>query len=294
MLNDAMRDQMADYFERAIKTGLERLRRALARGVETPVVVRLEIRSKFASNAYRERYRRKPVADPGFGGKHAAAFRAWTVPEATDLMRRYGMVPGRALANVLEDWSAGWWWLDWGQVSMTLVGCHRGDTRGEQCFVGGGFISDEVFPGMPHYDSRPGWRPMRPRAKAGPEIRLKRTEIRRAGDVLVCGLARREAAAAAYLVDVVDARAVAACPLPIGPQWLPLRDDDLACLLDAKYRRAPRAVAEAVRALRRVPGKREAWLLAVLQTDPRLGGLWKAVRAELGEAELDAADTARR
>jgi hypothetical protein len=60
-----------------------------------------------------------------------------------------------------------------------------------------------------------------------------------------------------------------------------LRNEDLALLLLQRYGDQAQVIAEAVRALRKVPRKLDAWIVQVLEGSPILKELATAVRREL-------------
>src|SRR5262249_4767541 len=101
--------------------------------------------------------------------------------------------------------------------------------------------------------------------------------------VPVCGRSPHEAARALELAHVVSERRLPA----IGRgSWgdLPVDDHVLAVILETVYGNALRAVAEAVRALRKLGAGGDRWLLRVLQERDALRPLAAKANAELGDA----------
>jgi predicted DNA-binding transcriptional regulator AlpA len=106
------------------------------------------------------------------------------------------------------------------------------------------------------------------------------------GGVHVYARSGADAAIAAALVGIV-LTGQATVPYQGREVTVPVGDDALSDLLFRVYGGAdgPHQVAEAVRALRRLPGDRDHRLMRVLRNRPRLAELYRRVREELtGEA----------
>ncbi len=101
---------------------------------------------------------------------------------------------------------------------------------------------------------------------------------------MVCGATREEIIKAIGLVTLADTRCLPSLSIKGGAN-LRLTDEDLAQILPALFGDTPRIIAEAIMALRRVPGNRETWLTGVLDGVPSLRELAEAVRAEIDRGQ---------
>src|SRR5262249_55445983 len=100
--------------------------------------------------------------------------------------------------------------------------------------------------------------------------------------VPVCGRSPHEAARALELAHVVSERRLPATGRESRAD-LPVDDHALAVVVETLYGNAPRAVAEAVRALRKLGDGGADWLLRVLQVRDSLRPLAAKVNTELGD-----------
>jgi hypothetical protein len=99
--------------------------------------------------------------------------------------------------------------------------------------------------------------------------------------VLVCGHSLREVGGTVGLVSAVVDGCLPPCEDSYKLVPLPVDDDVLAVILQQHFVAVPQAVAEAIRVLRKRGKEEERWLMRVLESQPELKALARAVQHHL-------------
>jgi hypothetical protein len=250
----------------------QQIRRARARGLRPPVIACLWRDSGHARAAYRDRHgrsfpRRKELAEGSY------LVETWTAAEAARLLRLHAGIGGVAVAGLLDEATPEIrWWLVTFQPPSLIVKAFAGRELFD-VIVPYDEILDTVCPCC------------LAEIEGGGAFRCR---IDGDDRTVVCGATREDVVETIKLVRVAcTGRLPALCEQ--GAAFVPLAEEGLAHLLLTLYGTRPRVVAEAVMALRKVPGGRDAWLCGVLDGTPSLRELAEAVRREIGGDEAGAA-----
>jgi hypothetical protein len=196
-----------------------------------------------------------------------AVLELWTPAEATELLRLHAEVGGAGVANLMEalGQDVRWWLLEF-RPGWLVARAHAG--RGRRLFevaVPYGRILDVVCRRCRELVEGRG---------------LVHCHLPQGQRTVVCGRTTGEALEAINLLWVAATRTLPALANGAAPP-LVLRNEDLALLLLQRYGDQAQVIAEAIRALRKVPGKLDAWIVQVLEGSPVLKELATAVRREL-------------
>jgi len=245
----------------------KRIRKAHVAGIRHPVIAFLGSDNLTAWAMYADLHGRK-LRPRGSNYLEGWFMDTWSVQDATHLLRGHGGIGGAATANLLESppRQPDLWLLRVENESLSIGGFGEG---GPEAVV--------LFESSAFYDRLPF------ALCANCKRRAERTNVlpvpvSQGLRTVVCGTTMANASRAADLIKIVDARHLHVPRRNEATVDLPLRSDDLGLILHEMYLRRPEAVAEAIRGLRKLPGKQDAWLTEVLEGDSRLRKLARKVR----------------
>jgi hypothetical protein len=250
-----------------------RLRSARAENIGRPVIACLWTNSPHAQAIHSERHGRPIEPLPDDQSWPAYALDTWTVAEAASLLRRKAGIGGAVLANLIEDLpqhERSWLLLDVQEPSLRIAAF--GGCKLFENYV----LYDEIFDTVCVRCHKA--------AKGKGAVRFHLDDGQK---VVVCGKTTKAMMATLRLVTVADSQCLPSISRGAMAR-LPLTEGDLALILSRLYSNQPHVVAEAILALRKVPGGRDAWLTRVLEHTHALKDLADAVRIEInGESRPD-------
>jgi hypothetical protein len=252
----------------------EQLARAKSKGMHHPVVACLWHDSPHAKAIYQERHGHLIGGDQQDETDDGTVLETWDAQEAPCLLRRHAGIGGAAVANLVEALAeaVSWWYMDFQRPSLTVKGF-------EEPFPVSGW-GRALFDNTVFYDKLPNTvcRRCRKKMKDGGAVHC---HLHDGHTTVVCGASLKEMTASIELVSVAETGCLPSLCLGMRTGRLKLQDEDLALILHRLYEDQPRVVAEAIRALRKLPGERDAWLVKVLNGSPSLDKLAADVRREL-------------
>ncbi|MBO0698779.1 MAG: hypothetical protein J2P46_10315 [Zavarzinella sp.] len=246
------------------------LRQARAAGIHPPVLATLSSDARPARAAFAGHYggRLKPRGKDWVRG--VGQIVTWSVADAIRLLRRHAGLGGNLVANLLDDSpeTVDTWSLDWGRA-LSVSGFRDEDLVLTSCAL---------------YDDLPFAVCDCCAAKHGPG----NEHMPSAGNDR--GAAHEALVRSAALVGIVTARVMPAVDYPVPETVdLPVRDDELAHILQAYYVDSPVLVINVLTALRKAHADGHRWLAGVLNDRPELGNLARRVR--VGGGGVDTART---
>jgi hypothetical protein len=243
-----------------------------------PVIIVFDVKSPHARAVYKALHGRVPKREGPYYCE-VGQIDCCTVVDTVRELREHCGIGGVAVSNLLETPSddPAWWLLFFNDTDINLNGC---DDQGRLMLHARAYCKRLPFDLCT---------PCR-RTKHGKH--LLRMPLGNGTSAVVCGRTTKETVNAGVLARLAATRCLPSAP-PIRPKTvdLPLRDDDLILIIQTIYGDAPQVIAEAVMALRKLPGRHDGGLLALLNNRRDLQPLARAVQSVLtGDPSMPDAD----